>query len=64
MSVGVSECVCECVRVCACVRVCVRGWAGMSVSVRACACVYWGGGRVACVCVYVCVVFTFIAYSY
>ena len=43
-----------CVR--ACVRVCVRGLAGMSVSVRACACVYGGGGggvwRVACgVCV-------------
>ena len=36
------------------VRVCVRGWAGMSVSVRACACVY-GGGRVACVCACTCV---------
>ena len=36
-------CVCVCG---ACVRVCVRGWAGMSVSVsvRACACVYGGGG--------------------
>ena len=48
-------CVCECVCVCACVRVCVRGWAGMSVSVRACACVYWGGGGVWRVCACTCV---------
>ena len=48
-------CVCVCVRACVCarVRVCVRGWAGMSVSVRACACVY-GGGCGVCVRVRVC----------
>ena len=53
----VCECVCVCVCVCmrACVRVCVRGWAGMSVSVRACACVYGGGGGVWRVCACTCV---------
>ena len=59
-----TVCVCVCVRACvrACVRVRVRvggdEWGCECARVRVC----MGGG--ACVCVYVCVVFTFIAYSY